>query len=82
MLWPYIGVGCLTMFAGFFGGGMIAALVAKIVGGLRQCQPQNELPACNLWSFVMPGALIGAVLLPIVAISRMRGSRRDPARHT
>ena len=78
-IWPYIGVGCLTFFAGFFGGGMIAALVARVVGGLQQCKPQNELPACNIWSYVIPGALIGAVLLPTVAIWRLRGSRRDIA---
>ena len=74
--WPYIGVGCLTFFGGFFGGGMIAALVAKIVGALQRCQPANDLPACNLWSFVLPGALIGAVLLPTVAIWRLRSSRK------
>ena len=82
-VWPYIGVGCLTFFGGFFGGGMIAAFVAKVVGGLQRCRPENDLPACNLWSYVVPGALIGAVLLPTVAIWRLRGSRRnDDARRS
>ena len=33
----YLGVGCFTAFAGFAGGGMIAVLVAKIVGGVTRC---------------------------------------------
>lgn len=81
--WPYIGVGCLTFVVGFFGGGMMAALVAKIVGSARGCVPQEGFPACDTWSFVLPGALLGAVLLPAVAIRRLRQSRSgspDPKR--
>lgn len=74
-VWPYIGVGCLTMAVGFFGGGMIAALAAKIVGGLQGCVPPEGFPACRTWSFVLPGALVGAVVLPVAAIRRLRQSR-------
>ena len=76
-VWPYIGVGCLTVVVGFFGGGMIAALVAKIAGAARGCVPPEGFPACDTWSFVLPGALIGAVLLPTVAIHRLRRSRKN-----
>jgi len=34
-----VGVGCVTMFAGFFSGGMVAVLVAKFVGSTRGCRP-------------------------------------------
>ena len=74
-VWPYIGVGCLTVTVGFFGGGMMAALVAKIVGSARGCIPPEGFPACNTWSFVLPGALLGAILLPGMALWRLRQSR-------
>jgi hypothetical protein len=74
-VWPYIGVGCLTVVVGFFGGGMMGALVAKVVGSARGCIPIEGFPACNTWSFVLPGALIGAVILPAVSIYRLRQSR-------
>ena len=32
----YLGVGCLTAVAGFAGGGMIAVLIAKVVGALQR----------------------------------------------
>jgi hypothetical protein len=70
--WAYAGVGCLTTASGFFGGGMIAALVAKVVGSARGCVPPEGFPACNLWSFVLPGAIIGMIFLPVMAIRRMR----------
>ena len=73
--WPYIGVGCLTFVVGFFGGGMMAALVAKVVGSARGCIPIEGFPACNTWSFVLPGAVLGAILLPAVSIWRLRQSR-------
>jgi hypothetical protein len=63
------------MVIGFFGGGMIAALVAKIVGAVRGCVPPEGFPACNTWSFVLPGALLGAVGLPTAAIRRLRHGR-------
>ena len=73
--WSYIGVGCLTTVVGFFGGGMIAALVAKVVGSARGCMPPQGFPACDVWSFVLPGALLGAVGLPVAALYRLRQSR-------
>lgn len=77
--WPYIGVGCLTTVVGFFGGGMIAALVAKIAGSARGCIPPEGFPACDIWSFVIPGALLGMVGLPVMAILRLRRGRRSGA---
>jgi hypothetical protein len=78
-IWAYIGVGCFTMVIGFFGGGMIAALVAKVVGAARGCVPPEGFPACNTWSFVLPGAFIGAVGLPTAAIWRLRAGRARAA---
>lgn len=76
-VWPYIGVGCLTTVVGFFGGGMIAALAAKIVGAARGCTPPEGFPACNTWSFVLPGAILGMVGLPALAMLRLRQGRRS-----
>jgi len=76
-VWPYIGVGCVTTVVGFFGGGMIAALVAKFVGMVQGCRPPEGFPACDTWSYVLPGALIGAGLLPTMAIRRLRQGRKS-----
>ena len=73
--WSYIGVGCFTAPIGFFGGGMIAVLVAKIVGSTQGCKPPEGLPACNTWEFLIPGALIGLVALPAAALWRLRRGR-------
>ncbi len=72
--------GCIAFvfaFAGFFGGGMIAAAIAKVVGRLQRCTPPEGFPACDLWSYVLVGALIGVVTLPTVTI--WRASRSGPA---
>lgn len=74
-LGTYVGVGCLTSIAGFFGGGMIAVLVAKVVGSFRNCQPPDGLPACDWEKYMIVGALIGVVGLPLVSIFRLRGRR-------
>jgi hypothetical protein len=66
-----IGVGCITTFAGFFSGGMIAVLVGKFVGSVQGCQPPDGLPACNWWVYAGIGALIGAISLPFLALRRL-----------
>ena len=74
----YVGVGCLMAVAGFFGGSMIAVLVAKIVGAIRGCAPDAETGApCGWLLYAACGALVGLVALPTVAIWRMRaGAKR------
>ena len=74
--WSYIGVGCLTIPIGFFGGGMIAVLIAKIVGAMKGCVAPEGFPACHTFEFLLPGGLIGAIGLPVVAILRLRQGRR------
>lgn len=74
-LGTYMGVGCFTGLAGFFGGGMIAVLIAKFVGSFRGCQPPEGLPACDWNSYMIVGALIGVVGLPLVSIMRLRSRR-------
>lgn len=75
-LWPYIGVGCVTVPAGLFGGGMIAILVGKITDAVTGCRPPAGLPVCMWWRYWWAGAVIGLVGLPIVAILRLRRGRR------
>jgi hypothetical protein len=75
-IWPYLGVGCITTVSGFFGGGMIAVMIAKIVGAATQCTPDKETGApCNWYTYAMVGALVGVVLFPTVAVSLLRRSR-------
>ena len=74
--WSYIGVGCLTAPIGFFGGGMIAVLLAKIVGAVQECRAPEGLPACHTFEFLYPGALIGLIGLPVLSVYRLRAGRR------
>ena len=75
-VWPYLGVGCLTAVAGLFGGGMIAVLIAKIVGAVTGCHAEAETGAPCGWSeYWTWGARIGLVLLPTIVIWRMRKAR-------
>lgn len=74
-IWPYIGVGCFTMPIGFFGGGMIAMLVGRITDAVTGCRPPAGLPVCDWWVFWWPGAIIGLIGLPALAILRLRRGR-------
>ena len=72
-----VGVGCITTFAGFFSGGMVAVMIAKFVGSVQGCKPAEGLPACNWWVYAGVGAVLGAVTLPVLALSRL--NRKKPA---
>jgi hypothetical protein len=56
---------------------MIAVFVAKFVGGLRNCQPAPELPACDWHLYAAVGMLIGAMTLPVLTLRRLRRSDRE-----
>jgi hypothetical protein len=72
-----IGVGCVTMAAGFFSGGMIAVFVGKVVGSFQGFRPPEGLPACNWWVYAGVGAVIGALTLPVLALRRLNQTRSD-----
>ena len=73
----YIGVGCVTVIAGLFSGGMIGVFVAKMVGSFRGCKPPEGLPACDWHVFAGIGMLIGVLTLPVLALNRLRRSDRE-----
>src|SRR6478609_7660852 len=74
--WPYLGVGCITTVSGLFGGGMIAVLIAKVVGAARSCTPDSETGApCNWYTFALVGAVVGVIVFPSIAILLLRRSR-------
>jgi hypothetical protein len=70
-----IGVGCFTTFIGFWSGGMIAVLIGKVLEGIRGAPSCDGLPLCNWNVYAAVGALIGAVSLPVLVLTRLR--RRD-----
>jgi hypothetical protein len=73
--WAYIGVGCVTTIAGFFGGGMIGVFVGWIIGHARGCvPPADSFPICDFFPYWMAGMVLGTILLPVVAITRLRQS--------
>ena len=75
-VWPYLGVGCLTAVVGLVAGGMIAVLIAKIVGGVVGCHGDAETGApCNWSMYWTWGARIGVILVPSIVLWRMRKAR-------
>ena len=72
----FVGAGCFSAVAGFFGGGMIAVMIAKIVGSVRGCQPPDGLPACDWGHYAIVGMLVGVVLLPLLSIWRLTRRRK------
>ena len=70
-----VGVGCITTFAGFFSGGMIAVMIGKLVGSVLGCKPVEGLPACNWWVYAGVGAVLGALTLPVLALRRLNRGR-------
>ena len=72
-----LGVGCVTTIGGFFSGGMIGVFVGKVVGSVQGCQPIEGLPACNWWVYAGIGAVIGALTLPVLALTRLNRTRPD-----
>ena len=75
-VWPYLGVGCVSAVAGLAAGGMLAVLIAKVVGGIMGCRGDAETGApCDWSSYWTWGARIGLVLVPTIVIWRMRKAR-------
>ena len=75
-VWPYLGVGCLSAVGGLAGGGMIAVLIAKIVGAVTSCRGEVESGAPCDWSVYWTwGARIGVIGLPLFVLLRMRRAR-------
>jgi hypothetical protein len=69
---------------GFFGGGMIAVAVGRLVESVTGCTPPDGLPACHTGLYLLVGGLTGLVLLPSVVLWRwhrrsltMRNSERS-----
>jgi len=73
-----IGVGCFATFIGVWSGAMVAVLIGKIVEGMRGAPSCEGLPLCNWHVYAATGAVVGAVTLPLLVLSRLR--RRDVRR--
>lgn len=55
---------------------MIAVLIAKIVGALSRCASDAETGApCNWFTYAVFGAIIGAVVVPVVSVWFFRRGR-------
>jgi hypothetical protein len=66
-----IGVGCFTVFIGFWSGGMIGVLVGKVAGNVRGCVPIEGTPACDWYYFAAAGMILGATTLPFLVLRRL-----------
>ena len=75
-VWPYLGVGCLTAVSGMMAFGVIAVLLAKVVGWSTGCAADVETGApCNWLTYWLRGAILGMILVPTIVIWRMRKAR-------
>ncbi len=75
-VWPYLGVGCLTAVSGMMAFGVIAVLLAKVVGWSTGCAADAETGApCNWLTYWLRGAILGTILVPTIVIWRMRKTR-------
>jgi hypothetical protein len=74
-----IGVGCFTIFIGAISGAMVGVLIAVGFTIGTRCKPLEGLPACDWHIFAGWGALIGAITLPILVLTRMRRRQRAGA---
>ncbi|HEU4628673.1 MAG TPA: hypothetical protein VFS08_02980 [Gemmatimonadaceae bacterium] len=75
--WGRAGFGCATVLGGWFGGGIIAIMVLKILSFFTRVGNCNDLPVpCNWYKFAFAGAVVGAIGLPGVLLWKMR--RRPP----
>ena len=70
--WGRAGVGCVTLLAGFFSGGMVGVLVSRIVAGVTRAPKCEGLPTCDWYVYAFVGGIIGAVTLPALAFWRLR----------
>jgi hypothetical protein len=68
--WRYL-MAIWFAIVGYFAGGMIGALAAKVVGSMQSCKPAPDLPACNLDTFWAVGSGVGLLLLPSLIVWRM-----------
>jgi hypothetical protein len=57
---------------------MVAVLIGKIVEGIRGAPSCEGLPMCNWHVYAAAGAVVGAVSLPVLVLTRLR--RRDAGR--
>jgi hypothetical protein len=69
-----VGVGCLTAVAGWFSGGMVGVLVAKIVASLTKAPRCPDIPTCDWAQYAFAGAVIGLITLPTMVLLRLRRS--------
>ena len=73
----HVGIGCFSAFAGFWSGGMIAVLVAKIVGSVRGCEASSTGAPCDWQLYAIVGMILGAITLPALVLWRLRRGRSE-----
>jgi hypothetical protein len=67
-----VGVGCFTTFIGFFGGGMISVLIAKLVSQATHEVQCEGLPTCNWLTWAARGGVAGMIILPTISVWRLK----------
>lgn len=56
---------------------MVGVFIAKVAGSIRDCKPDEGLPACDWHVYAAVGMLIGAITLPVLALRRLRKGERE-----
>lgn len=77
--WSRGGIGCLSLVAGAFSGGMVAVFVSVMVREVTRGPTCEGIPTCDWHIYMLTGAVIGALSLPALVFWRLR--RTDAARN-
>jgi hypothetical protein len=70
--WGRGGIGCVTFVAGAVSGGMIGVAISMIVAGVTKAQGCDGIPTCDWHVYMLAGAALGAVTLPLLTFWRLR----------
>ena len=73
--WGRGGVGCVTMIAGLFSGGMVAVALSMIWAKLSRAPTCEGIPTCDWHVWMLAGAAVGGITLPAIALWRLRRSK-------
>ena len=67
-----VGVGCFTMFIGFFGGAMTAVLLDKFVSQYLHAPQCEGIPTCTWVTWAARGGVLGMIILPTISVWRLK----------
>lgn len=66
------GIGCVMVPLGFFSGGMIGTLIAKVIAYVTRAPACDGIPTCDWHLYMLTGGALGALSLPVLVMRALR----------